>query len=97
MTLNERQVALHSNRALCSLKAAEEAEAGETAGATAGGGGEGGGGLVSWALLPAAESWRRCLADCDGALELDPGNAKALYRKSRALRALGDHPRALAR
>jgi len=39
--------------------------------------------------------WRRCAHDAAAALALDPGHAKALFRHSRALMALGSHSKAV--
>lgn len=42
------------------------------------------------------EQFARCVEDCNMVLKLEPTNAKALFRKSKACHALGDPVRALA-
>ena len=86
--LRPSKVSLLCNRAICFLKRAEDfssfsPRAGDQSDGRA-------------RRRKARTMWRRCLSDCSAALELDPGSAKANYRKSRALDALGDHARALA-
>lgn len=88
-------VALLTNRALVHLKraeAADEAALGRSPGGKLSGGGSDDSEVGASA---GAAHWRLCCGDCDEALALDPSSAKALYRRSRALHALGEPAKAL--
>jgi hypothetical protein len=87
-------VSLLSNRALCHMKRAEDAEA------LANGFSE----PVAWSPdadtvtigSDAVECWKLCEHDCEAALSIDSGHAKALYRSSRAKNALGNYMQAFS-